>query len=121
VVRTYHTNSRLLKEVEQSTIDITQAQEEVLAIIREHCQPKLSPLCGNSIWQDAAFLRRYMPKIMDFLHYRIIDVSSFKEIITRWYGDDHSAVFVKKETHRALEDIQESIAELAYYRQRFLK
>ena len=79
-----------------------------------------SPLCGNSIHQDRRFLVRYMPRLNDFLHYRIIDVSSVKELVERWYPDDFRPM-QKKKSHLALDDIRESIAELAEYRKLFFR
>ncbi|GAF79562.1 unnamed protein product, partial [marine sediment metagenome] len=81
--------------------------------------PNQAPLCGNSIGQDKAFLSAYMPEIVDYLHYRVIDVSTIKELINRWYENNPQALFEKKKTHRALDDIRESIAELKHYRKYF--
>jgi oligoribonuclease len=120
-VRKHHTKSGLLAAVVQSKVCIEDVEQEALAIIQKHCAPQEALLCGNSIWQDALFLRRYMPKLMQFLHYRMIDVSSIKEVIRRWYPDDKQAHFVKSDTHRALKDIEESIGELAHYRKIFFK
>ena len=114
-----HTKSGLLKKVKESTTTLLQAEQQTLNFIKKYCEEKLSPLCGNSIWQDRAFLYRYMPKLLNFMHYRLIDVTSFKEVITRWYPNSPCAVFEKKDTHRALEDIEESIDELKYYRTHF--
>jgi len=114
-----HTKSGLLKKVKESTTTLLQAEQQTLNFIKKYCEEKLSPLCGNSIWQDRAFLYRYMPKLLNFMHYRLIDVTSFKEVINRWYPNNPCAVFEKKDTHRALEDIEESIDELKYYRTHF--
>ena len=73
-----------------------------------------APLCGNTIWQDRRFLVKYMPKLESYLHYRVIDVSSVKELIERWY--EHKMPRIKRQTHRVAEDIRESIEELKYYR-----
>jgi oligoribonuclease len=118
-VKEHHTKSGLLKEVEVSTVHLEDAQEMLLRAVQEFCIPKKSPLCGNSVWQDAIFLNRYMPRLMDFLHYRIIDVSSVKEVVTRWYPHNPHARFQKKDMHRALPDIEESIEELKHYRKYF--
>ncbi len=118
-VREHHTKSGLIGQVSQATMSVDAVEQEALALLREHCSPKKAPLCGNSIWQDAIFLRRYMPQLMDFLHYRIVDVSSIKEVIKRWYPKNKEAHFTKSDTHRALQDIEESIAELAWYRKKF--
>jgi oligoribonuclease len=110
-----HTRSGLLTSIPLSTIDLARAEAETLAFVMEHCDRRSSPLCGNSIWKDRQFLERYMPTFSAFLHYRNVDVSSIKELARRWYG---AAVppFEKRETHRALDDIRESIAELRHYR-----
>lgn len=110
-----HTKSGLIQQVQHSNISLADAQRQTLDFIKQYCDMQVSPLCGNSIWQDKAFLRKYMPELHDFFHYRIIDVSTIKELARRWYPD--FAVFEKKETHRALEDIRESIHEARYYRQ----
>ena len=117
--RETHTQSGLIDEVRSSPISIEQAEEQTLNFLKRNCQPDMAPLCGNSVWQDRAFLRTQMPRIVDFLYYRIIDVTSVKEIVMRWYLDDPQAKFEKKDTHRALEDIRESIAELRHYRKYF--
>ena len=118
-VQDAHTQSGLINAVRASSITVEQAEEQTLTFLRRHCQPEQALLCGNSIWQDRAFLRRYMPRIIDFLYYRMIDVTSVKEIVSRWYPDDPQAEFEKKDTHRALDDIRESIAELRHYRKYF--
>lgn len=118
-VKTTHSKSGLLDAVAASKLTLLQAERETLDFLRQYCVPEKSPLCGNSIWQDRAFLRLHMPKIYDFLHYRIIDVSSFKEVIKRWYPRDGGAEYKKKDAHRALDDIIESIEELKYYRSKF--
>ena len=115
----YHTSSGLIDQVKASTITLEQAQEQTLVFLKQYCTPGVSPLCGNSVWQDRAFLRAYMPHLDEFLNYRIIDVSSIKEVIRRWYGKTGKAKFVKPENHRALEDIIQSVAELQYYKNTF--
>jgi len=114
-----HTKSGLLDQVRTSEITIKDAQEITLTFLREWCEPEVCPLAGNSVWNDRAFLQEYMPDIASFFHYRMIDVSSFKEMVLRWYSDNPKAKFEKKDEHRALDDIKESIAELRYYRQHF--
>ena len=87
---------------------------KMLDFVKQYCAPQTAPLCGNSVWQDKEFLRRYMPELNKFFHYRIIDISTLKELAQRWY---RNVVEVKKkDTHRALNDIYESIEELRYYR-----
>ena len=114
-----HTASHLIDAVKSSSVTMQQAQDQTLAFLKKHCQPGTSPLCGNSVWQDRTFLAKHMPKLINFLYYRIIDVSTIKELVSRWYPNDPDAKFNKKDTHRALEDIRESIAELKHYRKTF--
>jgi oligoribonuclease len=114
-----HTRTGLLDAVHQSTITVGQAEQETLEFLKQYCLQGKSPLCGNSIWQDRAFLRLAMPALLDFLHYRLIDVTTVKELVKRWYPHDPRAEFKKKDTHRALEDIKESVAELVHYRRHF--
>ena len=111
-----HTRSGLLEAIRASTITLEDAGAATLAFIREHAaEPKSVPLCGNSIGTDRRFLAAYLPEIEDHLHYRSIDVSSIKELVKRWYGG--LELPSKTNTHRALDDIRESIEELRYYRQ----
>ncbi len=88
-----------------------------MAFLERNVEKGTSPLCGNSVWKDRQFLERYMPDVMAFLHYRIIDVSTVKELVRRWYPPPFHPP-KKREVHRALDDIRESIAELTWYRQR---
>jgi len=118
---THHTKSGLLDASRNSTISLEQAELQVYEYIQRWCEPQKAPLCGNSIYQDKAFLRRWMPRVHAYLHYRIIDVSSLKELIKRWYPKNPHAHSTKQDTHRALADIHESIAELQQYRTYFFK
>ena len=116
VVRDRHTASGLLDEL-GSGITLAEAQEQVLAYVRKHVpEPRKVPLCGNSIATDRAFLARDMPELDAFLHYRMVDVSSIKELARRWYPRAYFASPEKHGGHRALADIRESIVELRYYR-----
>jgi oligoribonuclease len=116
-VRGMHTRSGLLAAIEASSISLAAAGEQTLAFLRSHIDEARSvPLCGNSIGTDRRFLAAQLPDVENFLHYRSIDVSSVKELCRRWYPDVLAAAPAKRETHRALEDIRESIAELVYYR-----
>jgi oligoribonuclease len=115
----HHTQSGLVDAVRTSTSTIEFAQATTLRFIQEHCEPQTAVLCGNSIWQDRLFLARHMPDVVNYLHYRMVDVSSFKNIIRRWYPHDKHTEFKKTDTHRAYTDIQESIAELKHYRKYF--
>lgn len=114
--RTHHTASGLMDRVRASDYTCNRAEEETLRFVSTYCQKNVTPLCGNSVWQDRRFLIRYMPKLEAFFHYRIIDVSSVKELVNRWYPS--IPPFEKKKAHLALSDIRESIEELTYYRQR---
>ncbi len=117
VVVNMHTRSGLLDAIAASDVSLEQAEAATLAFVREHCTKGTSPLCGNSIWKDRQFIERYMPALDGHLHYRNIDVSTVKELVRRWYGPAAAAP-PKKESHRALDDILESIAELKHYRRR---
>ncbi|MFJ2195193.1 oligoribonuclease [Streptomyces violaceusniger] len=117
VVRDMHTTSGLLAELEGGTT-LEDAQDLVLAYIREHVpEAGKAPLCGNSVGTDRGFLLRDMPTLESYLHYRIVDVSSIKELARRWYPRAYFNSPKKNGNHRALADIHESIAELRYYRE----
>ncbi len=114
-----HSKSGLLDAVRHSLISMHDAEQQTLTFLNQYCAPGIAPLCGNSVWQDRAFLRMHMPRIVDFLHYRMIDVTTVKELVKRWYPHNPHTMFKKQDHHRALDDIQESIHELAFYRQHF--
>jgi oligoribonuclease len=117
VVRDMHAKSGLTEEVRRSAITMAEAEEEVLAYIKEYVpNPRTAPLCGNSIATDRGFLARDMPALDAHLHYRMIDVSSIKELCRRWYPRVYFGQPAKGLSHRALADIRESIRELEYYR-----
>ena len=117
VVREMHAKSGLTEEVRRSTVTVREAEEQVLAYIREHVPDvRTAPLAGNSIATDRGFLARDMRELDDHLHYRIVDVSSIKELCRRWFPRVFFAKPEKGLTHRALADIRESIRELDYYR-----
>jgi oligoribonuclease len=117
VVRDMHTASGLLDEL-AAGITLAEAQEQVLAYVRRHVrEPRKVPLCGNSIATDRTFIARDMPELDAFLHYRMVDVSSIKELARRWYPRAYFASPEKHGGHRALADIRESIRELQYYRE----
>jgi oligoribonuclease len=115
----HHTKSGLVDQVRASQISIEQAAEKTLEFIMAYCQKNTGLLAGNSVWQDRAFLNQYMPSIIEYLNYRLIDISSVKELVRRWYPNNPKAHYKKPETHRALDDIKASIEELAYYRENF--
>jgi oligoribonuclease len=114
-----HKKSGLWEEVCQSTVSLGQAATLTYEYISEYCTPQTAPLCGNTIFQDRAFLRAYMSQIDTLLHYRIVDVSSVKELVKKWYPKDLRAHFSKQDCHRALSDISESIEELKHYKTYF--
>ncbi len=116
VVREMHTSSGLLAALPDG-LSLPEAQELVLTYVRQHVpESRKVPLCGNSIATDRSFLARDMPELDDFLHYRMVDVSSIKELARRWYPRAYFASPEKNGGHRALADIRESIRELRYYR-----
>jgi oligoribonuclease len=116
-VRNMHKKSGLLVEIPTSTTSVAAAEASVIEYIRSHVDtPGIAPLCGNSIGMDRRFLARYMPNLDGYLHYRSVDVSSFKEMCRRWYPDIYRKRPGKSERHRALGDIRESIEELRFYR-----
>ncbi|GLY97438.1 oligoribonuclease [Actinoplanes sp. NBRC 103695] len=117
VVRDMHAKSGLTDEVRRSVVTMAEAEEAVLAYVKEHVpNPRTAPLCGNSIATDRGFLARDMPTLDNHLHYRMIDVSSIKELARRWYPRVYFGQPSKGLAHRALADIRESIRELEYYR-----
>ena len=117
IVRDMHAKSGLTEEVRRSPITLAEAEDAVLAYIKEFVpNPRTAPLCGNSIATDRGFLTRDMPALDSYLHYRMIDVSSIKELCRRWYPRVYFGQPAKGLAHRALADIRESIRELEYYR-----
>ncbi len=112
--QSHHGASGLIERVRASACTEAEAENQVLEFLRLHCNPGKSPLCGNSIWQDRRFLDKYMPTLNAFCHYRIVDISSIKELSKRWYPK--LPEMPKSETHRALADIRESVEELKHYR-----
>lgn len=112
----HHRASGLLDRVKKSEFDCGYAEKETLKFVSGHCNKGESPLCGNTIWQDRRFMVKYMPELENFFHYRLIDVSSVKELVSRWYPD--LPPYEKKKNHLALDDIYESINELKYYRKK---
>ena len=116
--REHHAASGLTARVLASPIAMADAEAQTLAFVKQYCPERVSPLCGNSIWQDRRFLARYMRQLEGYLHYRNIDVSSVKELVRRWYPNGPQPP-EKQHAHLALDDIRESIAELRFYRQRY--
>ena len=115
-----HGRSGLIDKVRASVLDDATVEAQALAFLQEHVPPKASPMCGNSICQDRRFLARWMPALEDYFHYRNLDVSSLKELARRWKPDLMKGV-PKEGKHEALADVYESIAELKYYRQEFIR
>lgn len=119
-VREMHTRSGLLDEIAASGVTLADAGAQTLAFLKEHIrEPRSVPLCGNSIGTDRRFLAAYLPEIEEFLHYRSVDVSTVKELARRWNPAVLDDLPEKKEGHRALDDIRESLDELRFYRDRF--
>ncbi len=117
-VRT-HTGSGLVARVKNSLFDDKEAELQTLAFLQQWVPAGKSPMCGNSISQDRRFLFRYMPHLEAYFHYRCLDISTLKELACRWKPEILPG-FKKQNTHQALNDIRESVAELAYYRQYFI-
>ncbi len=118
--QTHHKASGLLDRVRASPVSMVEAEAQTLAFLEQHVPRNQAPLCGNSVWQDRRFLTRYMPTLEAYLHYRLVDVSTIKELARRW-KPDLLAGFKKQNAHTALADIRESIDELRYYRDNFMK
>jgi len=113
--------SGLTEAVRKSTTSIEMAEEEIVNFVKKYTVPGQSILAGNSIGEDKRFLLRYMPKFIQHLHYRVIDVSSVKELCRRWYPEVLTCAPVKSLKHRAMDDIKESIKELQFYRSEIFK
>ncbi len=118
VVVRMHTHSGLLDAIRSSEVSLADAGAQTLAFLRQHVpEARTVPLCGNSIGTDRRFLARYLPQIEDHLHYRSVDVSTIKELAKRWMPELLEAAPAKVGSHRALDDIRESIEELRFYRE----
>jgi oligoribonuclease len=115
-----HGQSGLTQRVRDSQIDTAEAEARTLAFLEQWVPAGCSPICGNSIGQDRRFLYRYMPALERYFHYRYLDVSTLKELVSRWAPQLREG-FKKGDSHRALDDIRESIAELRYYREHFIR
>jgi len=116
----HHGKSGLIERVRASTVTKEQAEKATVDFINQWVDAGQSPICGNSVWQDRRFLTRYMPTLEAFFHYRCIDVSTFKELAAHWCPEIKDG-FSKESTHQALDDIIESIEELRYYREHFIR
>jgi oligoribonuclease len=115
-----HGKSGLIDKVKASSLDDAAVEAQMIAFMKEHVAARTSPMCGNSICQDRRFLARYMPALEAYFHYRNLDVSTFKELAKRWKPGIMEG-FKKQNKHTALSDIIESIEELKYYREHFIK
>ena len=115
-----HAKSGLIDKVKASPLSDAQVEAQMIAFLEEYVPPKASPMCGNSICQDRRFLARYMPRLEAYFHYRNLDVSTVKELARRW-APPLAEGFSKESRHLALDDIRDSIAELRYYRETFLR
>mgnify|MGYP001170556071 FL=1 len=114
-----HSSSGLIEKIKESKVKTAEAEKLALAFFQKHIKPHKSPLCGSTISHDRRFLIKHMPKLAYHFHYRHIDVSSFKEVIKRWNKNPKD--FKKKSTHRAMDDIKESVNELKFYRENYFK
>ncbi|KAK7116468.1 hypothetical protein V1264_002142 [Littorina saxatilis] len=117
----HHGQSGLTKAVLESKISTSDAEQKVLSFLQQHTVAGKAPLAGNSVFMDKAFLQKYMPSLVNHMHYRIVDVSTVKELCRSWYPDEFQKGPQKDCNHRALDDIRESIKELQYYRQAIFK
>ncbi|MFO6054848.1 oligoribonuclease, partial [Pseudomonas aeruginosa] len=115
-----HGQSGLMQRVRESTVSMAEAEAQTLAFLEQWVPKRSSPICGNSICQDRRFLYRHMPRLEGYFHYRNLDVSTLKELAARWAPQVRES-FKKGNTHLALDDIRESIAELRHYRDHFIK
>ncbi len=116
----HHGQSGLIDRIKASSLDEAEAERQTLEFLKQWVPAKKSPMCGNSICQDRRFLYRSMPTLEQYFHYRNLDVSTLKELASRWAPDIMKG-FKKKSAHKALDDIQESIDEMKYYREHFIK
>lgn len=113
--------SGLTETCVNSTTNVEEAENIILDFVKNHITEKQSPLAGNSVYMDRLFLRKFMPKLDSYMHYRIIDVSTVKELCRRWNSQLYKKIPKKDFTHRALDDIKESVAELKFYKDNFFK
>ncbi|HTM06720.1 MAG TPA: oligoribonuclease [Patescibacteria group bacterium] len=120
-VKEQHTKSGLVDLIRQSKILLQDVDKQLATMISKHGPKNHFILCGNSIWQDRLFMQKYLPLSYEYLHYRMIDVTTIKQVVRTWYCGTEKAVFVKKDAHRAIDDIYESIEELLHYKKYFFK
>jgi len=115
----HHHRSGLVDRIRNEGVPCEQAEQQTIDFLKQWTKEGVSPLCGNSVWNDRQFLQKEMPRLVEYLHYRMIDVSTIKELSRRWYPDKKK--FSKKAAHLALDDILESIEELKFYRDLLFK
>jgi oligoribonuclease len=121
IVREMHTKNGLIERCRESSVGPAQAELETLRFLQQWCKESSSPLCGNSIWMDRLFLNRQMPALDRHMHHRCIDVSTLKELARRWRPDVLGSAPQKPDSHRALDDIRASVAELRHYKSKLLQ
>lgn len=114
-----HGKTGLTEAAKNSSISLQQAEDNIMDFVQSHVMKSHSPLAGNSVYMDRLFLKKYMPKLDDYLHYRIIDTSTVKELCRRWNKEMYKTAPKKEYSHRALNDIRESISELKFYKENF--
>jgi oligoribonuclease len=114
----HHGKTGLTQAVKDSHVSMEEAEQLTIDFISQYCEPGTAPICGNSVWFDRLYLDKDMPDLAKMFHYRVIDVSSFKTVLNMW--DKRSIAFPKTKSHRALDDIKESIAELKFYQKFFI-
>ncbi|XP_046852352.1 oligoribonuclease, mitochondrial-like [Xenia sp. Carnegie-2017] len=119
--KSHHGESGLTQAVKESTTSLKQAEDRIIEFITTHTKPNKSLLAGNSVHVDKLFLSRFMPQVIEHLHYRIVDVSTVKELCKYWYPKAYHRVPNKSQTHRALQDIKESLQELKFYKSTIFK
>lgn len=111
----------MTKASRNSKITLKDAEDQILTFVKAHVPENRCPLAGNSVYMDRLFIMKYMPRLNSYLHYRIIDVSTIKELAKRWHSSEYSRLPPKAFKHRAIDDIKESIEELKYYRENIFK
>jgi len=116
---THHFGSGLVERIRNEGVSLDIAEKETLDFLEKWVEPNTAPLCGNSVWNDRRFLEKEMPKVAEFLHYRMIDVSTIKELARRWFPE--VGKYDKKASHLALDDILESVEELTFFRDKVFK
>lgn len=115
----HHFGSGLVNRIRENGVDLADAEQMTLEFLKKWVDPNTAPLCGNSVWNDRRFLEKEMPKVAEYLHYRMIDVSTVKELARRWYPEVDK--YPKKGAHLALDDIIESVEELEYFRNKIFR